>query len=79
MSYPYPQDRHRDRKEKGEQPYKDAKEAMAQQEAEVEGQITAQNAPDIGPTSTDEISDEANERLRRVNEEIVEEHGERST
>ena len=29
MSYPYPQDRHRDRKEKGEQPYKDAREAMS--------------------------------------------------
>ena len=33
MSYPYPQDRHRDRKEKGEQPYKDAREAMSQNEA----------------------------------------------
>lgn len=40
MSYPYPQDRHRDRREKGEQPYKDAKETMtesaAQQQAEAE-------------------------------------------
>ena len=33
MSYPYPQDRHLDRKEKGEQPYKDAREAMSQNEA----------------------------------------------
>ncbi len=40
MSYPYPQDRHRDRREKGEQPYKDAKETFtesaAQQQAEAE-------------------------------------------
>jgi len=28
MSYPYPQDRHLDRKEKGAQPYQDAKEAL---------------------------------------------------
>ena len=28
MSYPYPQDRNRGRKEKGDQPYKDARQAM---------------------------------------------------
>ena len=28
MSFPYPQDRHADRKTKGEQPYKDEKEAL---------------------------------------------------
>ena len=69
-SYPYPQDRHLDRKEKGDQPYKDAKESMAQKGAELEGQVTAQNAPDIGPTSTDQVLVEMVERLRRVNEEI---------
>src|SRR3954447_1634190 len=35
MSYPYPQDRHRDCKEKGEQPYKDDNEAMSQTDAEL--------------------------------------------
>jgi hypothetical protein len=79
MSYPYPQDRHRDRKEKGEQPYKDAKEAMTQQEVEVENEVTAQNAPDIGPTSADDVSDEMAERLRQVTKEIEEQHRERSS
>lgn len=33
MSFPYPQDRHRDRVDKGEQPYQDAREALSQQDA----------------------------------------------
>ena len=41
MSYPYPQDRHRDRKEKGDQPYKDAREAMAQNEAGIQAEAEA--------------------------------------
>ena len=41
MSYPYPQDRHIDRKEKGEQPYKDAKEAMAKQNVQIQEQAEA--------------------------------------
>jgi hypothetical protein len=76
MSYPYPQDRHRDRKEKGEQPYKDAKESMAQADVELENEVSAQNAPDSGPTSTDDVSDEMIDRLRRVNEKIEARHGE---
>ena len=36
MSYPYPQDRNRDRREKGEQPYKEAKEAFAQTESDLQ-------------------------------------------
>ncbi|CAA9548662.1 MAG: hypothetical protein AVDCRST_MAG49-1585 [uncultured Thermomicrobiales bacterium] len=38
MSYPYPQDRHRDRREKGEQPYKDAKESLTQSSATIQAQ-----------------------------------------
>ena len=41
MSYPYPQDRHLDRKEKGEQPYKDAREAMSQNEASIQAEAEA--------------------------------------
>lgn len=41
MSYPYPQDRHRDRKEKGAQPYKDAREAMTQNEAGIQAEAEA--------------------------------------
>jgi hypothetical protein len=59
MSYPYPQDRHRDRKEKGEQPYKDARETLAENEAQLRN-----------PTEDDWLPDEAEgeearaERLR---------------
>jgi hypothetical protein len=38
MSYPYPQDRHRDRREKGEQPYKAAREALTEQDAQLQAQ-----------------------------------------
>ncbi len=69
MSYPYPQDRHRDRKEKGDQPYQDAQESMAQQGATQQSEAT-QNAPDVDPTSTGEVSEEMIERLRQVNDEI---------
>ncbi|MBW3634659.1 MAG: hypothetical protein KY456_16700 [Chloroflexi bacterium] len=41
MSYPYPQDRHLDRKEKGEQPYKDAREAMSQNDASIQAEAEA--------------------------------------
>ena len=62
MSYPYPQDRHIDRKEKGEQPYKDAKEAMAQQKAEIREQAEA-----FGEARADE-----QERTARVEQEMEE-------
>jgi hypothetical protein len=46
MSMPYPQDRHRDRKEKGEQPYKDAKERFTENEAEIRDTAPDQEDPD---------------------------------
>lgn len=76
MSYPYPQDRHRDRKEKGEQPYKDAKESMAQADIELENEVAAQSAPESGPTSTDEVPEVMIDRLRQVNEEVEAQHRE---
>jgi len=41
MSYPYPQDRNRDRQEKGDQPYKDARQAMNENEASIQDQAEA--------------------------------------
>jgi hypothetical protein len=41
MSYPYPQDRHRDRKEKGEQPYKDSRQEMAETHATLQAEAEA--------------------------------------
>ena len=74
MSYPYPQDRHRDRQEKGNQPYQDAKEAMAQTQAQIQAEAEA-----FGEARRDETEEERNarvaaeseERLRAVNEEIA--------
>jgi hypothetical protein len=71
VSYPYPQDRHRDRKEKGEQPYKDAREEMGQAEAEL-----ARRAREGGPGPELPQADheaELEERLREVNREIEQE------
>jgi hypothetical protein len=71
MSFPYPQDRHRDRKDQGEQPYKDAREAMGQQEAEV--QAEAEAFGEAVPQRTDEernagLEERAVARLREVGE-----------
>lgn len=74
MSYPYPQDRHRDRKEKGNQPYQDAKEAMAQTEARIQGEAEA-----FGETHRDETDEEraarlaaeAEDSLREVTREVA--------
>ena len=76
MSYPYPQDRHLDRKEKGDQPYQDAKEAMSQTQASIQGEAEA-----FGEAHRDETDQERKarlaadeqERLRRVNEGVVRE------
>jgi len=64
MSYPYAQDRHIDRKEKGEQPYKDAKEAMARQNVEIEEQAEA-----FGEARSSGNEDERNARVESDMEE----------
>lgn len=74
MSYPYPQDRHRDRKEKGEQPYKDARESMAMAEAELHqaasgGLVDQNESPE---THAERLRADATERLSRVTYEIEE-------
>jgi hypothetical protein len=55
MSYPYPQDRHRDRKEKGDQPYKDAREAMAQNEAGIQAEAEAFGEEHLRQTDEERI------------------------
>jgi hypothetical protein len=72
MSYPYPQDRHRDRKEKGEQPYKDAREAMRQQEAALQTEAEAFGEEHLQREEAERIADmesEAEDRLRAVGED----------
>jgi hypothetical protein len=69
MSYPYPQDRHLDRKEKGEQPYKDAREAMAQNDASIQAEAEAFGEANLRETDAERVTrleEEAVERLREV-------------
>ena len=81
MSYPYPQDRHIDRKEKGEQPYKDAKEAMTQSDAQLQADAEAYGEARANESEEERatrFTDEAEERLRRVNAEVAAGTGEQS-
>jgi len=78
MSYPYPQDRHRDRKEKGEQPYQDAKEAMAQQEARIQSEAEAFGEAHRGESEEElaaRLAEQGQERLARVTREEMEHQG----
>ena len=69
MSYPYPQDRHLDRKEKGDQPYKDAREAMSQNEALNQAEAEAFGEEHLRQTDEeriDRLASEAPDLLREV-------------
>jgi len=69
MSYPYPQDRHLDRKEKGDQPYKDAREAMSQNEAHMQAEAEAFGEENLRQTDEErleQLESEAPELLRKV-------------
>lgn len=66
MSYPYPQDRHRDRKEKGDQPYKDAKEAFSEAEARQQARAEA-----FGESRADEDEAERAARQQREAEAVI--------
>jgi hypothetical protein len=69
MSYPYPQDRHLDRKEKGDQPYKDAREAMSQNEAHIQAEAEAFGEEHLRLTDEErqeQLESEAEALLRRV-------------
>jgi hypothetical protein len=69
MSYPYPQDRHLDRKEKGEQPYKDAREAMSQNEAGMQAEAEAFGEEHLHQTEEErmeQLESEAPALLRKV-------------
>jgi hypothetical protein len=69
MSYPYPQDRHLDRKEKGDQPYKDAREAMSQNEASIQAEAEAFGEEHLRLTDEErqeQLESEATALLRKV-------------
>ena len=63
MSLPYPHDRARARQDRGEQPYKDAREAMAEKDARL--RTHAEEYGQANPRETDE------DRVARVEEEAA--------
>ncbi len=73
MSYPYPQDRHADRKTKGEQPYKDDKEALTQQASQIqaEAEVYGESHRDESDEDRNQrVADEMRDRLRQVADEV---------
>jgi hypothetical protein len=73
MSYPYPQDRSRDKREKGQQPYEDAVESYTENEARIERD--APNPHQRPPRRTDEMQEqEAGERLREIGDDLATRH-----
>lgn len=70
MSYPYPQDRHRHRKEDGKQPYRDAKEAMSENTARIQSEAEA-----FGEEHQDESEEDRKARLASEMQERLAEDG----
>lgn len=74
MSEPYPNDRARTRKDKGKQPYKDAREALGQQDAKLQAraeEFGEQNLRETDEERAERLRIEAEERLSRINDEIA--------
>ena len=77
MSYPYPQDRTRDQQTKGEQPYQDAKEAMAQSEVQIQGDAEAFGEAlrdESGEDRATRIAAEMEDRVRATTREVAAAH-----
>ena len=81
MSYPYPQDRTREKRTKGEQPYKDARETMsesdvrltAQEEEYGEEHLSARNR-ETADERRQRIEADMERELKRVGDEVAEQH-----
>lgn len=71
MSYPYPQDRARDKRTKGDEPYEDAREAFGEQAAEIGRGAPASDAP-AGRRTDDEQERDARDRFAKIGEEVTE-------
>ncbi|MGE3798055.1 MAG: hypothetical protein AB7G88_09450 [Thermomicrobiales bacterium] len=64
MSSKYPHDRARERQDSGEQPYKDARESMAEMQSDIQ-----RDAEAFGEDNLRESDEERSERLRQEAEE----------
>jgi hypothetical protein len=73
MSYPYPQDRNRERNEKAEQPYDEAKESLAESEAEIRSHAPRDEQESALRTEEErqELQEQqAEERFRVIGEDV---------
>lgn len=69
MSFPYPQDRNRDRREKGEHAYKEARQTLTESEASVQAEAEAFGESRAHLTDEERqarLEEEAEESMRRV-------------
>jgi hypothetical protein len=78
MSYPYPQDRHRDRKEKGDQPYEDAKEAFTETQAQIQRDAEAYGEAEQRETA-ESLRNASPEERKRLLETAMEEQLDETT
>jgi len=75
MSDRFPQDRYRDRKEKSEQLYKDARETLSENEAELRNRSDEPWKPDQHESEEardERLRAEAGDRLKEVQREMTE-------
>lgn len=68
MSFPYPQDRHRDRREEGEEPYAGDKQQFAQARSQQAAEAEAWGEANQRPSEPDQASLEEN--LRAAAQEV---------
>ncbi|MDQ3657264.1 MAG: hypothetical protein M3457_19595, partial [Chloroflexota bacterium] len=74
MSMPYPPDRARARQDAGEQPFKDDREAMNENEAELHREASTRDGFDVAESEEDRHARqeaEASERLGDIGDEVA--------
>jgi hypothetical protein len=75
MSYPYPEDRTRKKREKGQEPYKDAREAFSKSEHDLETEAIAYGDEHQEADSDERrarLEAEMEQRFAKINREVVE-------
>ncbi len=74
MSYPYPEDRTREKRTKGQQPYNDARERLAESEVELETEAEAYGEARQAETGR-EVGERLAASLRDETRRIIREQG----
>lgn len=74
MSFPYPQDRHRDRREKGEFEYEQARQAMgeARETEQAAAEFAGEDSRD-DRQATDDLESQLTDVARQVHQDLADE------